>query len=238
MHWNDQKYIREQDRSTFSMFPKLDYLQTSEESFLPLLVTDIEMGTNSKMVRWLFIIHSPMKFVPGRKQRLTKQLYSEKLTLSEERSGLCHWLLGDNLGISWLMRVSLFPWSLGSPESLTWFRVQAGHTERPMMWFRTWALGHTVLVDFGGTGGWDQLHGQSTMPTWCSPNKNWPPTRRWVSFLGWQYSTHTITHWCYESNAVPTPWGEDNWKLHIWYFLAFCPTCFFLWLILTCILSL
>lgn len=83
-----------------------------------------------------FITHGPIKVVPGRKQKLTKQLYGEELTWPEDRFDFCYWLLGDNLGISCLIGVLLFAWDLGSPQSLIWFRVQAGHTVRPMMWFQ------------------------------------------------------------------------------------------------------
>lgn len=31
-----------------------------------------------------------------------------------------------------------------------------------------------------------------------------------VSFPGWQYRTHTVTHQCQVSNAVVTPRGQDN----------------------------
>jgi len=84
---------------------------------------------------------------------LTKQLYGEELTLPEERFGFCYWLLGDNLGISCLIGVSLFAWGLGSPQSLIRVRVQAGHTVLADFWrdwrlkLATWTVNHTYMME-------------------------------------------------------------------------------------------
>lgn len=53
------------------------------------------------------------------------------------------------------------------------------------------------------------------MPRWWSSTEN-SEHQGLKEFPVWQYSMCSVIHWCQESNALLTPWREDNWKFSTW----------------------
>lgn len=164
-------------------------------------------------------------------------LSGEELTVSKEMFGLCPQLLGGDLDTgNVLPHRSVFVCLRALATGRSSKVICAGATGTcgisSCLW-RGWTL-KALIQPLEGAG-----HSRSAMQAaW-----DWVPiktvdTKSGVSFPGWRYPLNAVTQWLGGIMLPVTPWGNDGWKLHVWKFPGLCPMCPFLWLILTCIISL
>lgn len=109
----------------------------------------------------------------------------------------------------------LDPWNVMPDRSVLDFLGPGWPPDSLTMWLIREALGHTVSVlsmKELKTARW------TATQALCDQASIWTLESQ-VSFPGWQYSVHTVTHWCWESHATHNIMKKGWLKLQIWNFL-------------------